>query len=130
MSPQLVLTVIGAINILMGIAIYIGAENIVTGGAFNPELIKLNPSAVKVGTYMHEALAAFMIAFGFVALLNRDMEDAPAKKLLFAMGVAYVINLTSVVLHIINPEVNPPVPAVIIMLALTIAAFYTSKVSD
>ncbi len=130
MNPQLVLTVIGAINILMGIAIYIGAENIVTGGAFNPELIKLNPSAVKVGTYMHEALAAFMIAFGFVALLNRDMEDAPAKKLLFAMGVAYVINLTSVVLHIINPEVNPPVPAVIIMLALTIAAFYTSKVSD
>ena len=130
MNPQLVLTVIGAINILMGIAIYIGAENIVTGGAFNPELIKLNPSAVKVGTYMHEALAAFMIAFGFVALLNRDMEDAPAKKLLFAMGVAYVINLTSVVLHIINPEVNPPVPAVIIMLALTIAAFYTSKFSD
>ncbi|MBE77233.1 MAG: hypothetical protein CMG41_05795 [Candidatus Marinimicrobia bacterium] len=130
MNPQLVLTVIGAINILMGIAIYIGAENIVTGGAFNPELIKLNPSAVKVGTYMHEALAAFMIAFGFVALLNRDMEDAPAKKLLFAMGVAYVINLTSVVLHIINPEVNPPVPAVIIMLALTVAAFYTSKVSD
>jgi hypothetical protein len=130
MNPQLVLTVIGAINILMGIAIYIGAENIVTGGAFNPELIKLNPSAVKVGTYMHEALAAFMIAFGFVALLNRDMEDAPAKKLLFAMGVAYVINLTSVVLHIINPEVNPPIPAVIIMLALTIAAFYTSKVSD
>ena len=130
MNPQLVLTVIGAINILMGIAIYIGAENIVTGGAFNPELIKLNPSAVKVGTYMHEALAAFMIAFGFVALLNRDMEDAPAKKLLFAMGVAYVINLPSVVLHIINPEVNPPIPAVIIMLALTIAAFYTSKVSD
>jgi len=130
MNPQLVLTVIGAINILMGIAIYIGAENIVTGGAFNPELIKLNPSAVKVGTYMHEALASFMIAFGFVALLNRDMEDVPAKKLLFAMGVAYVINLTSVVLHIINPEVNPPVPAVIIMLALTIAAFYTSKVSD
>ena len=130
MNPQLVLTVIGAINILMGIAIYIGAENIVTGGAFNPELIKLNPSAVKVGTYMHEALASFMIAFGFVALLNRDMEDVPAKKLLFAMGVAYVINLTSVVLHIINPEVNPPIPAVIIMLALTIAAFYTSKVSD
>ena len=130
MNPQLVLTVIGAINILIGIAIYIGAENIVTGGAFNPELIKLNPSAVKVGTYMHEALASFMIAFGFVALLNRDMEDAPAKKLLFAMGVAYVINLTSVVLHIINPEVNPPIPAVIIMLALTIAAFYTSKVSD
>ncbi len=130
MNPQLVLTVIGAINILMGIAIYIGAENIVTGGAFNPELIKLNPAAVKVGTYMHEALASFMIAFGFVALLNRDMEDAPAKKLLFAMGVAYVINLTSVVLHIINPEVNPPIPAVIIMLALTIAAFYTSKVSD
>ena len=130
MSPQLVLTVIGAINVIMGLAIYINAENIVTGGAFNPELIKLNPAAVKVGTYMHEALASFMIAFGFVALLNRDMQDAPAKKLLFAMGVAYVINLASVVLHIINPEVNPPIPAVIIMLALTIAAFYTSKVSD
>ena len=128
MSPQLVLTVIGSVNIIMGIAIYIGAENIVTGGAFVNALV--NPESIKVGTYMHEALASLMIAFGFVALLNRDMEDAPAKKLLFAMGVAYVINLTSVVLHIINPEVNPPVPAVIIMLALTIAAFYTSKVSD
>ena len=32
MSPQLVLTVIGAVNVLMGVAIYIGAENIVTGG--------------------------------------------------------------------------------------------------
>ena len=130
MSPQLVLTVIGAINILMGIAIYIGAENIVTGGAFSPDLITLNPAAVKVGTYMHEALASFMIAFGFVSLLNRDMEDAPAKKLLFAMGVAYVINLTSAVLHMLNPEVNPPAPAIIIMLVLTAAAFYTSKVSD
>ena len=130
MSPQLVLTVIGAINVIMGLAIYINAENIVTGGAFNPELIKLNPAAVKVGTYMHEALASFMIAFGFVALLNRNMKDAPAKKLLFAMGVAYIINLTSAVLHMLNPEVNPPVPAVIIMLSLTVAAFYTSKISD
>ncbi len=128
MSPQLVLTVIGAINILMGIAIYIGAENIVTGGAFSDALI--NAQSTKVGTYMHEAVAAFMIAFGFVALLNRDMENAPAKKLLFAIGVAYVINLTSVVLHVLNPEVHPPVPAVIITLILAAAAFYTSTVSD
>ena len=120
MSPQLVLTVIGAINILMGIAIYIGAENIVTGGAFNDALI--NSQSTKVGTYMHEALAAFMISFGFIALLNRDMENAPAKKLL--------INLTSVVLHVLNPEVHPPVPAVLITLILAAAAFYTSTVSD
>ena len=128
MSPQLVLTVIGSINILMGIAIYIGAENIVTGGAFNDALI--NSQSTKVGTYMHEALAAFMISFGFIALLNRDMENAPAKKLLFAIGVAYVINLTSVVLHVLNPEVHPPVPAVLITLILAAAAFYTSTVSD
>ena len=128
MSPQLVLTVIGAINILMGIAIYIGAENIVTGGAFSGNLI--NAESIKVGTYMHEALAAFMISFGFIALLNRDMENAPAKKLLFAIGVAYVINLTSVVLHVLNPEVHPPVPAVLITLILAAAAFYTSTVSD
>tara|TARA_Y100001970_G_C14115727_1_gene793462 strand:+ start:313 stop:699 length:387 start_codon:yes stop_codon:yes gene_type:complete len=128
MSPQLVLTVIGSVNIIMGIAIYIGSENIVTGGAFVTALV--NPASIKVGTYMHEALAASMIAFGFVAVLNREMEDAPAKKLLFAIGVANVINLASVVLHILNPEVNPPIPAVIIMLALTIAAFYTSTVSD
>ena len=79
---------------------------------------------------MHEAVAAFMISFGFVALLNRDMENAPAKKLLFAIGVAYVINLTSVVLHVLNPEVHPPVPAVLITLILAAAAFYTSTVSD
>jgi hypothetical protein len=128
MNPQLVLTVIGAINILMGIAIYIGAENIVMGGAFIDKLI--TTESIKIGTYMHEALAASMIALGFVALLNRDMDNAPAKKLLFAMGVAYVINFASVVLHVLNPEVHPPVPAVLIVLILMVAAFYSSTVSD
>jgi len=70
-----------------------------------------------------------MIAFGCVAILSRDMEDASAKKLLFAIGVAYIINLASVLLHIMNPEVYPPVPAVIIILGLTGLAFYTSKAS-
>jgi hypothetical protein len=125
MSPQLVLTVIGAINVLMGIAIYVGAESIVSGGAFSQHLI--NATSIKVGTYMHEAVASFMIAFGFVALLCRDMEDASAKKLLFAIGVAYIINLASVLLHVINPEVHPPIPAVIIMSVLTGVAFYSSK---
>jgi hypothetical protein len=128
MNPQLVLTVIGAINILMGIAIYIGAENIVMGGAFIDKLI--TTESIKIGTYMHEALAASMISLGFIALLNRDMDNAPAKKLLFAMGVAYVINFASVVLHVLNPEVHPPVPAVLIVLILMVAAFYSSTVSD
>ena len=125
MSPQLVLTIIGAINILMGIAIYAGAESIVTGGAFSDYLI--NDASIKVGTYMHEAVASFMIAFGCVAILSRDMENASAKKLLFAIGIAYIINLASVLLHIMNPEVNPPVPAVVIIIALTGLAFYTSR---
>ena len=125
MSPQLVLTVIGAINVLMGIAIYVVAESIVSGGAFSQHLI--NATSIKVGTYMHEAVASFMIAFGFVALLCRDMEDASAKKLLFAIGVAYIVNLASVLLHVINPEVHPPIPAVIIMSVLTGVAFYSSK---
>jgi hypothetical protein len=128
MRPQLVLSVIGAINVIMGIAIYIGAENIVTGGAFSAYLI--NPESIKIGTYMHEALAASMISIGIVALLNRDMENAAAKKLLFALGVAYVISLTSGVLHVFNPEVHPPVPALIIVAILTVAAFYTSTISD
>ena len=125
MSPQLVLTIIGAINVLMGIAIYVGAEGIVSGGAFSQHLI--NATSIAVGTYMHEAVASFMIAFGFVALLCRDMENKSAKKLLFAIGVAYIINLANVLLHVINPEVHPPKPAVIIMLVLTGVAFYSSK---
>ena len=128
MSPQLVLTIIGAVNIVMGVAIYVGAESIVTGGAFSSYLI--NDASIKVGVYMHEAVASFMIAFGFVALLSRDIEDSSAKKLLFAIGVAYVVNLTSVFLHIMNPEVQPPIPAVIIILILAGLAFYTSKVAD
>ena len=102
MSPQLVLIIIGAVNVLMGIAIYVGAESIVTGGAFSSYL--LNDASIKVGVYMHEAVASFMIAFGFVALLSRYLENGPAKKLLFAIGVAYVVNLTSVLLHTMNPE--------------------------
>ena len=128
MNPQLVLTVIGAVNILMGVAIFIGAENIVTGGAFVDNLI--TPESIKVGVYMHEALAASMIAIGFVAMLNREMETAPARKLLFGMGVAYVINLGSIGLHIFNPEVNPPLPAVLIVLIMAGIAFYTSNAPE
>ena len=128
MSPQLVLTVIGAINVIMGMAIYIGAENIVTGGAFSGHLI--NPESTKVGIYMHEALAASMISIGLVALLNRDMENAAAKKLLFTLGVGFVISLTSAVLHVINPEVHPPVPALIMVAILAVAAFYTATATD
>ena len=125
MSPQLVLTIIGAINVLMGIAIYVGAEDIVSGGAFSQHLI--NATSITVGTYMHEAVASFMIAFGVVALLCRDMENKSAKKLLFAIGVGYIINLANVLLHVINPEVHPPIPAVNIMLVLTGVAYYSSK---
>ena len=128
MSPQLVLTIIGAINVLMGIAIYAGAESIVTGGAFIEYLI--NNESVKVGTYMHEAVASFMISFGCVAILSRNLEETSAKKLLFAIGVAHIINLASVLLHIMNPEVHPPIPAVIVILALTVLAFYTARVSS
>ena len=125
MSPQLVLTAIGAVNVLMGIAIYVGAEGIVSGGAFSQHLI--NATSIIVGTYMHEAVASFMIAFGFIALLCRDKEYTPAKKLLFAIGVAYIINLASLLLHVINPEVHPPIAAVMIMYVLTGVAFYSSK---
>ena len=128
MSPQLVLTIIGAINVLMGIAIYAGAESIVIGGAFSDYLI--NNESVKVGTYMHEAVASFMIGFGCVAILSRNLDGASAKKLLFAIGVAHIINLASVLLHLINPEVHPPIPAVIVILALAVLAFYTARVSS
>ena len=128
MSPQLVLTIIGAVNVLMGVAIYVGAESIVTGGAFSSYLI--NDASIKVGVYMHEAVASFMIAFGFVALLCRDLENNSARKLLFAIGISYVVNLTSVLLHTMNPEVHPPIPAVIITLALAGLSFYTANASD
>ena len=49
---------------------------------------------------------------------------------LFGMGVAYVINLASIALHILNPEVNPPLPAVLIVLIMAGAAFYTSTASE
>ena len=128
MSPQLVLTIIGVINVVMGIGIYVGAENIVLDGAFSEHLI--SSTSIKVGTYMHEAVAALMIAFGFVALLCREFDDTSARKLLFAIGVAYIVNLASVLLHVFNPEVHPPIPAVIIMTILTGLAFYTSRVKE
>ena len=128
MSPQLVLTIIGTVNVFMGIGIYIGAESIVTGGGFSEHLI--NPESIRVGTYMHEAMGATLISLGFIALLNRDMDNIVTKKLLFAYGVSYVISLTSTLLHVLNPEVHPPIPGLFIMAALAGLAFYTSKFSD
>ena len=125
MSPQLVLTIIGVINVVMGVGIYVGAKNIVLDEEFSEHLI-----SIKVGTYIYETVAAFMIAFGFVALVCREFDDTSARKLLFAIGVAYIVNLASVFLHVLNAEVHPPIPVVIIMTILTGLAFYGSGVKE
>ena len=100
----------------------------ITGGGFSDHLI--NPESIKVGTYMHEAMGATLISLGFIALLNRDMDNIVTKKLLFAYGVSYIISLSGSILHVLNPEVHPPIPALFIMAALAGLAFYTSKFSD
>lgn len=100
MSPQLVLTIIGVINVVMGVGIYVGAKNIVLDEEFSEHLI--SSTSIKVGTYIYETVATSMIDFGFVALLCREFDDTSARKLLFAIGVAYIVNLASVFLHVLN----------------------------
>ena len=82
MDPNLVITVLGSLNVLMGASVFFMSETIVKG-AFVARLI--NEQSVVVGSLMHEAMAGVIVGMGVLMLLLRSVDTAVAKKILFGL---------------------------------------------
>jgi len=126
MNPNLIILIIGSLNVIMGVSIFI-MGNTITSQAFIPSLI--NSESLIVGTLLHEAIASQIVAIGVILLILKDVSFEVAKKVLFAAGVAIAIGLVSAIRHYFMPEVTPPLPAIILQTLLMIVAFYVSKIA-
>ena len=123
LTTKNVLTLIGAISLIEGIGFFFGAEA-VTRGAFG----KLNQGdALRVGTLMHEALAGSMMAIAIVILFARNLEVSAASKILNGIGFGYIVFFAVAMKHLLGGEVQPPVPALVLMVVLALLAFYTAN---
>jgi len=71
MNPNLVILIIGAVDVIMGVSIFIMAGTI-TSQAFIPSLI--NDQSLIIGTLMHEAMASQIIAIGVILLILKDVS--------------------------------------------------------
>jgi hypothetical protein len=123
LSTKNVLTLIGAIALLQGIGFFLGAETITKGALGN-----LNQGdALRVGTLMHEALAGVMMAMGIIILFTRNLEVSAAKQVLNGIGFGYVVFIAVAMKHLLGGEVQPPVPALILLVVLAFLAFFTAN---
>ena len=123
LTTKNILTLIGAISLIQGIGFFFGAEAI-TKGAF----LKLNQGdALRVGELMHEILAGLMMSMGIVILFARNLEISAASKILNGVGFGYIVFFAVAMKHLLGGEVQPPMPALVLMIVLALLAFYTAN---
>lgn len=123
LTAKNVLTLIGAVSLIQGIAFYFGAE-MVTKGALGT----LNQGdALRVGTLMHEALAGLMVFASIIVLSARNLEDSAAKKVLNGVGIGYIIFFAVAMKHFFGGEITPPIPALILLVVFMVLALITAN---
>ena len=76
MNPNLIILIIGSLNVIMGVSIFI-MGNTITSQAFIPSLI--NSESLIVGTLLHEAIASQIVAIGVILLILKDVSFEVAK---------------------------------------------------
>ena len=122
MSAKTVMTIVGVISIIEGIAFYVGAEQI-TRGAFS----LLTGNALEVGTIMHEAMASAMVAIGVLILFLRDNTGVAAKKSLQGIAGANSIFLIGGLIHLVNSPAKPPLPALGLLVVFIAACLVSAQ---
>ncbi len=76
---------------------------------------------------MHEALAGSMMALAIIILSARSLETSAAKKVLNGIGFGNLVFFAVAIKHSLGGEVQPPVPALVLMVVLASLAFFTAN---
>ena len=125
MKTKIIITLIGALNVLQGIGFIFGGETL-TKQSF-PEDMLTGGGAVEVGTAMHWPLGVACIVIGIILFSTRSLPLNEAKKVLLYTGFAYTFFLINGLLqHFITP-VNVPMQALGLIAFLAALSFYSSR---
>ena len=125
MTPRIVLTVIGTLVVIHGLAFLFGAADIAQKG-----INDLDEKQLMVGTANCEIVAMFNLFLGIVLVFARNLELSAAKTVLKGTGVGLIVLLGGIIMHMITlqeiPEAQPPLPVLIIFSLLTPWTFYVA----
>ena len=124
MKTKSIITLIGALNVIQGIAFILGGEAL-TKQSF-PEGI-LTEGALEVGAAMHWPLGVACIVVGIILFSTRSFGLAEAKKVLLYTGFAYTFFLINGLLQHFTTPVNVPMQALGLITFLAALAFYSSQ---
>lgn len=124
MNSKNVITLIGMLNVLQGIAFYFGAE-MLTMQSFPEEL--LEGGGLAVGIQMHWPLAVAFIVLGIIILSTRNLEPNAAKKVLNYIGIAYLFFLINGLMQHFTTSTNVPMPAIGLIALIAILSFATAN---
>ena len=124
MTTKNVLTVIGALLGLQGIGIFFGAETITTEAfaVWNP-----SPTGIKIGTMMHQAMAGLCVMVAIVLFSARDLNPADGAKVLNGAAIGLALTTGHGFYNMFTTEVEPPLPLLLLMTALTVVALVTAN---
>ena len=127
MPPKIVLTVIGILMLVHGIAFFLEASSLAKMGV--PEI---SEQALKVSIGTHEIVAMWSVFLGSILISSRDTDTHSAKKVLTRTGIGLLILTAGIIYHMITLkeilEQAPSAPMPIIAASLTAWAFYVALV--
>ena len=123
MTTKNVLTVIGVLLGLQGIGIFVGAEQI-TNDAF--AVWAPGEVAIKIGTMLHQAMGTMCMMVAVVLFAARGLNPVDGAKILTAAAIGLLISTGHGFYNMFTTEVQPPLPLLLMMTALTVVAFVTA----
>ena len=123
MTTKNVLTVIGVLLGLQGIGIFVGAESITTE-AF--AVWKPDATGVKIGSMLHEAMGVTCLMVATILFFARGLNPVDGAKILMGAAIGLTITTGHGFYNMFSTEVQPPLPLLLLMTALTAVAFLTA----
>ena len=125
MTPKIVLTVTGIIQVIFAIGIFFGA-----GGLASDGIPEISEQALWLGSTFVEVMAAMSLGTGIILLLSRDIEISGAKKVLMGAGIIFLIFISVMIFHLIkNADMQggkPPIPVMIVFSVLAVWSLYVA----
>ena len=129
MTPKIVLTVTGIIQVIFAIGIFFGA-----GGLASDGIPEISEQALWLGSTFVEVMSAMSLGTGIILLLSRDIEISGAKKVLMGAGISFLIVISVMIFHLIkNADMQggkPPIPLMIVFTVLAAWSLYVAIVED
>ena len=123
MTTKIVLTAISVLLGLQGVGIFVGAEAI-TGQAF--AVWEPDATGIKIGTMLHQAMGATCLMVSVILFFARDLSPPDGAKILTGAAIGLLVTTGHGFYNMFTTEVQPPLPLLLLMSALTIVAFVTA----